>query len=172
VTAVIASDTTKGELVDSAYTEIGLAGYIVDISPEEQQTALRRLERMMAMWDARGIRIGYNLAGMNATLNDLTGAPDWSEDPIITNLALRLAPTLGKQVSIDTRKAAREGYTTLCMGNYEIPNMQMPRHMPIGLGNRRNTKNQQFFAPVDRVTTTHDGILEPNYYPLSWDSSS
>lgn len=163
---------TKGEMVEAAYEEIALAGYVFDLTDEERESALRRLDRMMASWDARGIRIGYNIPASadESSLSDDCGIPDWAEEPCYTNLALRIAPTIGKQVAADTRIAARAGYRTLLMGDYEIPQMQMPRHMPIGTGNRRNTKNQQFFAPVDRVTTTHDATLQPSGNP--WPDSN
>ncbi|TAM07251.1 MAG: hypothetical protein EPN70_03505 [Paraburkholderia sp.] len=163
--------TTKGDLVNAAYEEIALAGYVFDVTPEERNTALMRLERMAAGWDARGIRLGYNLAGSQASVNDNVGIPDWAEEAFYTNLARRLASTLGKQLHADTIRAATEGYRTLCLvAAQSIPQMQMPRHMPIGLGNRRNTKNQQFFAPVDRVTTTTDALLEPSGDP--WPDSN
>lgn len=155
--------TTKGDLVNAAYEEIALAGYVFDLTPEERNGALMRLERMASGWDARGIRLGYNLAGSLATLNDVVGIPDWAEEAFYTNLARRVATPLGKQLHVDTIRAAADGYRTLCLVSQQsIPQMQMPRHMPIGLGNRRNTKSQQFFAPVDRVTTTTDALLEPS----------
>jgi hypothetical protein len=161
--------TTKGELVNAAYEEIGLAGYVFDLQPEEIQTGVRRLERYMLMLDGRGIRISYNAAASasSATANDPLGIPQWTEDCIIPLFALRLAPTIGKQVHPDTRMAARRGLNALLVGTYNIPSMQMPRHMPIGSGNRRNTKNQQFFVPVDRLTTRYDDLLQPSGDP--WD---
>lgn len=163
--------TTKGDLVNAAYEEIALAGYVFDLTPEERNGALWRLERMASAWDARGIRLGYNLLGQLATLNDPVGIPDWAEEAFYTNLARRIASTLGKQIHVDTARAAAEGFRTLCLVTQQsIPQMQMPRHMPIGLGNRRNTKNQQFFAPVDRVTTTTDAPLEPSGDP--WPDSN
>ncbi|WP_175770566.1 packaged DNA stabilization gp4 family protein [Burkholderia anthina] len=154
--------STKKHLVESAYAEIALAGYVFDLQPEELETGLRRLDWLGAEWDALGIRVGYNIADHDgSSLNDESGVPDWAENAYITNLALRLAPTLGKQVSPDTRIAAREGKRALLIGNYEIPQMQMPRHMSIGTGNRRNTKTQVFFATKQRLTTTHDAELEP-----------
>lgn len=163
---------TKRELVEGAYEELGLAEYVFDLSDEELDTGLRRLDRMMTKWDARGIRLGYNTppSADDSSLNDDAGIPDWAEEAVQTNLALRLAPTLGKVVSNDTKIAARDGYRTLLMGDYQIPQMQMPRHMPIGSGNRRNVKNQTFFAPVDRVTTTHDALLDPSGSP--WPDSN
>ncbi len=152
--------TTKQELVDGAYEEIALAGYVFDLSPEERETGLRRLDRLAAEWDALGIRVGYNIAAADgSSLEDDSGLPDWAVNAYITNLALRLAPTIGKQVTPDTRIAARDGKRALLIGNYEIPQMQMPRQMPIGTGNRRNTKTQVFFATKERVTTTHDADL-------------
>ena len=50
--------------------------------------------------------------------------------------------------------------------------MQMPRHMPIGTGNRRNVKNQNFFAPTDRISTRLDDLLEPTGYPWTWEGGS
>ncbi|MEM5405808.1 packaged DNA stabilization gp4 family protein [Paraburkholderia unamae] len=138
-----------------------------DLQPEEIQTGVRRLERYMMMLDGRGIRLSYNAAASAsaATANDAIGIPQWAEDCIIPLFALRLAPTIGKQVHPDTRLAARRGLNALLTGTYTIPTMQMPRHMPIGSGNRRNTKNQQFFAPVDRLTTRYDDLLEPSGDP-------
>ena len=154
--------STKQHLVESAYEELGLAGYVFDLEPEELETGLRRCDRLGAEWDALGIRIGYNIADHDgSSLNDESGVPDWAENAFVTNLALSIAPTIGKQPSPSTILAARRGLRALLIGNYEIPQMQMPRHMPIGTGNRRNTKTQVFFATKERLTTTHDAELEP-----------
>lgn len=166
--------TTKGDLVNAAYEEIGLAGYVFDIQPEEVQTGVRRLERFMLMLDGRGVRLGYNAAASasQANANDDSGIPDWAEDAIVPLFALRLAPTIGKQVHPDTRLAARKGLNALLVGTYEIPSMQMPRHLPIGTGNRRNVKNQNFFAPSDRISTRLDDLLEPTGDPWTWEGGS
>src|SRR5437868_8121035 len=52
---------TKEQLIDEAFAELRLAGYTFDIAPEEKQTALRRMDTMMATWEGRGIRVGYPL---------------------------------------------------------------------------------------------------------------
>lgn len=161
--------TTKGDLVAAAYEEIALAGYVFDLTPEEQQGALMRLERMAAALDAKGVRIGYNLAGTSAQLTDQVGIPDWAEEAFYTNLAKRLSVTLGKQLLPETLAAAKDGMETLLLGSMHIPQMQQPRLMPIGTGNRHNVKNQQFFAPVDRLTTRQDDVLEPSGDPWNPD---
>ncbi|PTB28847.1 hypothetical protein C9I56_11190 [Paraburkholderia caribensis] len=164
--------TTKIEIVNEAYAQLGLANYVFDLQPEEITTGIRRLDRMMAQWDAAGIRIGYNLPpeASVSNANDIINVPDWAEQAMIYGVALLIAPTIPKVPTPDLRKSAQDSYDVLLYGNYEIPQMQMPRHMPIGLGNRRNTKNQQFFAPVDRVTTTNDALLEPSGNP--WPDSN
>jgi hypothetical protein len=154
---------TKEELINDAYEELGLANYVFDLQPEEQLTGLRRCDRLGAQWDALGIRIGYNLPVefSDSKLSDESGVPDWAWAAFVSNLAVSLAPTIGKQVPPATLLAAKRGYDALLIGNYEIPQMEMPRHMPIGTGNRRNTKTQVFFATHQRLTTTHDAELEP-----------
>lgn len=44
---------TKGELVNAALEEIGLASYEFDISSESSESALRRLDSMMMEWKDR-----------------------------------------------------------------------------------------------------------------------
>ncbi|VVE59465.1 hypothetical protein PIN31009_05546 [Pandoraea iniqua] len=164
---------TKKEIIDDAYAEIGLAGYTFDLSAEEYSYALRRLDWMAAMWDSQGIRVGYNLpaSARASDLGDDAGIPDWALQGFVTNLAVtRLASMKGKTVPPQLAQVADDSYQALLTGSFEIPQMQMPRHMPIGTGNRRNTKNQQFFAPVDRITTTDDDLLQPTGNP--WPDSN
>ena len=55
---------TKRQFINAALEEIGLASYVFDIQPEELESALRRLDAMMADWNAKGIRIGYPLSSI------------------------------------------------------------------------------------------------------------
>ena len=41
---------TKTLLIEEAFGELALAGYVYDLRPEEMQAAGRRLETMMATW--------------------------------------------------------------------------------------------------------------------------
>ena len=45
---------TKRQFVAQAFEEIGLASYVFDLTPEQLQSALRRLDTMMAAWNALG----------------------------------------------------------------------------------------------------------------------
>lgn len=129
---------TKRELIAEAFSELTLAESEFDLTPEEQETALRRLDTMMAMWDAKGIRIGYALpTGANGSdLDQPSGIPDSATETVYLNLALRIAPGFGKQLSQDTRKNARDGYDVLLWAAAQPQAQQMPNTMPRGAGNK------------------------------------
>jgi hypothetical protein len=128
---------SKGDLVAEALTEIGLAGHQFDATPEELQGALRRLDSMMATWEARGVACGYALPsspdGSNAT--DPSGLPDTANEAVYLGLAIRIAPSYGKAVSVDTRVAARNAYELLLLKPAQPQTQQFPA-MPGGAGNR------------------------------------
>ena len=42
---------TKRQYIEAALTEIGLADYVFNSTPQDLQTALRRLDGMMAEWN-------------------------------------------------------------------------------------------------------------------------
>lgn len=148
--------TTKREIVRQAYEEIGLGDYVFDMSPEMQQAALVRLDRLAAQWDATGLRFGFVLGG---TLATESGLPDTSIGAYALNLALSIAPTIGKMVSQETRIAAREAKNALMITNYVIPQVQYPQMMPVGRGNQRAVKDNPYFNPPDPLTTGQDGEL-------------
>lgn len=49
---------TKRDIVAMAFEEIGLAGYVFDLQPQQLEGALRRLDSMMATWNGKGLRLG------------------------------------------------------------------------------------------------------------------
>src|SRR4051812_15238244 len=50
---------TKRQLAADALGSIGIADYEFDVTPDEQLSVIRRLDAMMATWEARGVRVGY-----------------------------------------------------------------------------------------------------------------
>jgi hypothetical protein len=143
---------TKQQLVEEAFSELGLgSGY--DITPDEMQAALRRLDTMMAVWDAKGLRLGYPLPA-TPEASELDGdscLPDSALEPVYLNLALRLAPSFGKTVSVDTRRNARDGYDRLLIAAAQPRPPQQPSTMPRGAGNKpwRPLSSPFFPAPQD-----------------------
>lgn len=157
---------TKRQLVDAAHEELGLASYTFDITPEEQQAAVRRLDALMATWGIIGIRIGYNatLDPLDADPDQASGVPDWANEAIFLALARRVAPSFGKIVSQETKTNGKFAYDAMLSRiTATPPSMQYVSNLPSGAGNRRTSIYQPFVVPpADRLTAGPDSLLEFN----------
>lgn len=129
---------TKQQLIDQAFSEIGF-GPDFNVTADEKENALRRLDSMMAEWNGKGIRVGYALADTpdSSDIASDSGLPDVAVEPVYMNLAIRLAPGYGKTLSQDTRITAKQGYNTLLARSVYPTPQPMPSTMPRGAGNRR-----------------------------------
>ncbi len=128
---------SKRQLVSSALAEIGLSEYAFDMLPEQTEEALRRLDSMLAEWNGRGIRIGYPVPSNpeNSDMDQDSGIPDMAWEAAITNLAIRIAPSYGKAVSVETKATARHALNTV-LGHAAMPfEVRLPS-MPAGAGNK------------------------------------
>jgi len=154
---------TKRQFVEEAFAELGMASYTFDLSPQQLDACLRRLDTMMATWNARGIRLGYPLPSspQDSDLDTDTQVPDSANEAIITSLAIRLAPQYGKTVSLDTRTTAKQAYDTV-LARAEIPiEQQFPRTLPMGAGQKPWRYDDPFMpAPTDPVLSGQEGPLE------------
>jgi hypothetical protein len=154
---------TRRDFVNGALEEIGLATYAYDVTAEELNSAMRRLDAMMAEWNAKGIRIGYPLPSGPGTgsLDDQTECPDSAWEAVICNLAIRIAPAYGKQVMIETKTSAKRAYNTLLNLHTAPIEMQLPQ-MPAGAGNKTWVWNGDPFTnrPEDRLSVGNDSLLE------------
>ena len=128
---------TKRQLVDAAMAEIGLASYAFDLMPEQREGALRRLDSLMAEWNTRGLRLGYPIPDnpADSDIDDDSNIPDAAWEAVITNLAIRLAPSYGKQVNIATMTTARHALNTILARAALPAEMKLPS-MPSGAGNK------------------------------------
>lgn len=132
---------TKGKFVTEAFEELGLADYVFDLSPEQLQSALRKLDAMMATWEARGLPLAYLQPGPTATsaLSDDSGVPDRANEAIRTNLALRLAASHGKQTPMELRAIAKQSLSALFAYSALPAERQMQSGMPAGAGHKHRT---------------------------------
>lgn len=150
---------TKRQFIEAAYTELGLADYVFDLQPQELQSSLRRLDTMMADWYERGILLGYPLplTPGESDLDTPTGVPDRANEAIIVNLAIKLAPSYGKQVMPQTMTGAREALNTLLVRAARPGVMQMPSQTPAGAGNKYLG---QFWGPFLRPPQADEVLVE------------
>lgn len=137
---IFPSTTTKGQLQDMAFEEIGLAGYAFDATAEEQASGLRRLDSLMARWAGPGMHldVGYNFptAVGNSNRADVSGVPDMCLDAVVVELALATAPGIGKTLSLETRVRYQQSMTATRAAFAIIPERSLPFSAPRGAGNK------------------------------------
>jgi hypothetical protein len=153
---------TKRQFVEGAYEELGITSYDFDLQSEDLESAMRRLDSMMAEWNAKGIRLSYPLPGspLDGDLSEPSQVPDSANEAIITNLGIRLAPQLGKTVAIETKATAKAGYNTLLARASYPPKMQFPSTMPRGAGNKPRFTSSTFMpTPVENIDAGADSSL-------------
>lgn len=151
---------TKGEIILEAFSEMGIASYAFDVSPEETSAALRRLDAMMAEWNARGLRLSYPIPNTadGSSVDEDSGVPDYALEAIITNLAIKLAPSYGKILSQETKTAARKSLNVL-YGLSAKPLEQQFNSMPAGAG-YKNSDRRFTSAPIDPLAVGDDSELD------------
>ena len=128
---------TKRQFVSQAYEEIGYASYQYDLDPEQLQSAMRKMDSMLATWYTKGIQLGYPIPSSpeNSDLDEETSVPDSANEAIYLNLAIRLAPSLGKMVMPETKLAAKAAYDAIA-ANAAVPQEQQITGLPRGAGSK------------------------------------
>lgn len=150
---------TKQEIIQEAFGELALAGYIFNLEPEDLQGALRRMDLLLASWMAKGIDLGYvpPVTADAGNLDDPSGLPDRAIETVILHLAIRLAAGRGKTLSQATLAVAKQGFDNL-MSIAAMPTtvMSFPDTMPRGQGNKpyRFSMFYNYFPPVDQSEIT------------------
>jgi hypothetical protein len=121
---------------------------------------------MMADWNGKGLRLSYPIPASpeQGSLAEETNVPDSANEAVILNLAVRLAPSYGKQIMPDTRLLAKTAYDTVLQRATAPIELQFPDTLPSGAGNKywRDADDPFMPTPVDPVETGPEGILEFN----------
>jgi hypothetical protein len=155
---------TKKQFITQAFEEMGLASYVYDLQPEQLQSAARRMDVMMANWNGQGIRVGYPIASNpeDIDIDTETNVPDSANQAIIANLAIILAPSFGKMVSPETKRAAKSGYDTLAARGQAPATKRMPKNFPKGAGHKSWRENRYPFTPqpADELDAGTDSTID------------
>lgn len=146
------STATKGTVVDMAFEELASAGYEFDHGPDEKASALRKFDALMA--SPRMPAIGYNAPAAigGSDMLDPAGIPDSALETVAIELGIRIAPSWGKSMSAETRKARNEGMNALRTMATSIPTMPLRAGTPLGSGNRWRSLWRPFARDVDSAT--------------------
>jgi hypothetical protein len=145
---------TKRQFIQAAFSEIGMADYYFDLTADQLDSALRRLDAMMAEWNGRGLRFGYPLPSspQDSVISDTTYVPDYANEAVILNLAVRLAPGYGKSISTQTLALAKSAYRDMSRLSAFPNEMQLPGSMPLGAGRKSVPFSEEPEDPtLDRV---------------------
>lgn len=137
-TTAATSTATKRQLVEQAFTECALNGWELDITADEKDVALTRLDMLMNNLLGRGINVSYAFPARfgGGDLNDALGCPDTVIDALAILLAKRLCPSMGKTISAESRVALRDAEKALVSAGQTVPTMSYAPGTPQGSGNR------------------------------------
>lgn len=153
---------TKRQFVEAAFEEIGMANYAFDLQPDQLQTALKRLDAMIATWNSEGIRVAYPLPSSpeDSELEEETNVPDKSNEAIFKNLAKKIAPAFGKIVTPDLNAEAKSLYKNLLRTTSDTPK-RLLKDIPKGAGNKPFRMNTSKFINQtdDNIKVGSDGDL-------------
>jgi len=129
---------TKRELIQQAFDAVGLSSYVFNLTADQYQSAHRMLNTLMALWNARGIRISYLMPSTadGGDLDDQSGIPDAAYMATITNLGMMVAGPFGKTVPLETKIMAKQSYDTLLSWSMGSPRELRPYAMPSGAGSK------------------------------------
>ena len=132
---------TKRAIVETAYEEIGVSAALgYDVTPEQMALGLSRLDALMEELYQQGYRLTYNAPAeyRGGDLDDDSGIPAGANQAVYLSLALRLAPTIGRQVSMETKAAHRTAMNAIAIGPATLPTVRRDTDaVPAGAGNLR-----------------------------------
>jgi hypothetical protein len=133
---------TKRQIIEQAFEEIGLASYIFDLTPDQLQSALRRLDLMVGSWYAKNVKISYPLptSPNDSDIDQEIDVPIQCNEALVLNLAVRLAPSYGKMPTPETKANAKLMYDQLLVQAAMPFEMQYPRTLPLGAGYKRTER--------------------------------
>ena len=143
--------TTALSIIEDSYGEIRVKKAGIDLTEDEIDTAIRKLNRLMVEWDSIGIHLGFRKVSDSG---EDTGIPDWAENATITTLAMRLASTFGKAVADELNLAQRISFKSMQNRSTEPVSVNYPDILPVGSGNDRWADDQSVFF----VDTTRDDL--------------
>ena len=133
------STSTKRQIIEMAYEECSLAGYEFNVTPEELFSGLRKLDALMAQWQASSKDLSYNFPATfgGGDLEDYSGIPDAAINGAAISLAMAIAPAMGKQMSAESRGRLSSSMSVISAMCAKPSVQGWARNTVAGAGNRR-----------------------------------
>jgi len=150
---------TKKQIIEQAFEEIGLASYIFDLTPDQLQSALRRLDLLVGSWLAKNIRISYPLPTnpQDSNIDQEIDVPIQFNEALVLNLAVRLAPSYGKTLAPETKANAKLMYDQLLVEAAAPIEQQYVKTLPLGAGYKRTERVFVDYPNLDPIAVQDNG---------------
>lgn len=147
---------SKRQIVEEAYSELALASYVFDLTPEEMLWGCRRMDAMLGSWSAKGVQIGYAF-GATPTSTDLdqdSGIALTAVTAVYLNLAINLAAGKGKNLARSTTAFAKDAYDSMLvqLAQDQMQPQQFRSGVPQGAGNKPYRNVTRPFLPEPEQT--------------------
>lgn len=151
---------TKRDIVNQSFEEVGLASYVYDMNADQIQSALRRLDSMMALWSLKGINLGFPVSSSADTSDPDTDTnlPTFALEAVYLNLGLKIAPAFGKTVAQEFKVSAKQAYDALLV-KAAFPAERQISDLPLGAGSKYLKEPFMQSADVDSLQNTQNDQL-------------
>ena len=146
----------KVDTIQDAYSQLRISGLTVNPTPSDLETALVRLENMMAEFSCRNICTNYNAEDVPDP-NSVTNVEKYAWQMMATNLAIRLIPDFNKDVppALMALAGASLGSVSAMSAKAGLTDVPYPGRMPRGSGSTlRFNRWQRFYRTQESAPTS------------------
>lgn len=157
---------TKGDIVQSAFSSLGMGGELVALTNPDYSMALQAMEEMIRSWEQRDIYIGYNFTEI-PSLNDRHRVDRMHWDTMYYNLALDISPNFdidpSRELMIQARASMDATMTTL--SRMTITEVPYARRMPTGAANELRYLHFYRYYPIIEPLQKELNFYQNLFYP-------
>lgn len=165
-------------IIDAALEEIGLDPVDFNVNGAEYQKCLRRLDVMMAEWLHNGYDMGYTFAtdSSNPDLDAASDLSNFAHQAVYLNLAVKIAPSFGKQIFTDTKESAQQAYFVASNRSVSVAyqekclenmNVIAAKWLRDGIDIGYNIATNSDASVLDESSNIYDWALEAMYLALA-----
>lgn len=137
ITVPLPTGPLKRRIIEMAFGKCTLAGYEFGRTPEEINDALSELNAMMLEWPFDTLGFVQPAYGVGSA-DELSGIPDDTLAAVGMQLALRLAPNMGKTLPPEAQVMIQKSMALLHARAATVPVMPMGAHTPRGAGHKNS----------------------------------
>ena len=143
---------TAAFVVQSAAEEIGASSIVNPLAPESSNASFKRLLQMLNRWIAKDIVLSDTFV-LPVVLADEMNNDASTDQAIIDNLALQIAPLLRKVVTPDLKVNAKDSYDDLLISHVARPEQPYPSVLTVGAGRKSWPHSRRYYEEPTRKDT-------------------